>query len=361
MLNRTLICIFTLLIVCACDDGDDPVDPTTGGESAGAEAAGGGATGGGATGGGDQAGASGETYASFIERAQRIFAELTCEAYLTCAAEGRVSSAGLSFFLNRHSSVESCADDFGRLIPISSQADAVDMGLIIFDASLATECLNEIEAINISSCDETLNILENLPEGCELAVRGTVESGGACSASEQCVDGYCELSGEEICEIGVCALNEEEEAIEEGTAMLGDPCESSEECASGLLCSNTTTVCAEPSWHAEGDTCELGGAKLCNPGLICQLDFTTFAQTCTQPIAIGGACIFGPQCEIGLTCLNADLENGTPGTCGALSAAGGPCGLSIDCADGLSCTYTGDEGVCSDMVEECALPMSPME
>ena len=72
---------------------------------------------------------------------------------------------------------------------------------------------------------------------------------------------------------------------------------------------------------------------------------------------MGGACIFGPQCELGLTCLGSDLENGMQGTCGPLGEAGATCGSSADCMTASNVTLTGTGG---GMAEECPLPMSAM-
>lgn len=351
MLSRILLCTVLLSFAIACDDSDgsETTEETSGGatgENAGTETM--------------SPEAQPESYSDFTDRGILFFAELTCRTYITCAGEGRISNPGIDFLLNRHTTIEACTAEFRRLFPDSSQDSSVEAGLIRFDADLAAQCLREIESVNAMTCDELLSVIESTPESCELAAQGTVETGGACSMSDQCADGYCEQSGEQMCEIGVCAP-EEEQVSEEGMVMLGEPCEDSQQCAGDLLCSTTDGSCVEPTWHGEGEGCEFGGAKFCNPGLVCQLDLMTFSQTCMQPSGMGETCLFGPQCEIGLTCEGADLENGMPGTCGPLKSAGEPCGLSLDCVEGLTCIVEGERGVCGDSVEECALPMSSME
>ena len=365
MLNRILMGALALSLTVGCDDSGDTVDNEAGTEAAGAETAGaetaGAETAGAETAGAETAGteAQGTSYSAFMERGIRFFAELTCQSYITCAAEGRVSSPGLEFILNRHTDVAACADDFSSFLEISTEEAAVEAGLINFDADLAAECLGEIDAVSAMTCDELLAVIEQSPESCDLAVQGTVEIDGACSSNEQCVNGaYCPISGEEMCEISSCTPeDDEEETSEEGTLMAGETCEDSQDCAGDLLCSSSEMVCAEASWSGEGEVCEFGGAKFCNPGLVCQFDFMTFTQTCITPGAMGEACFFGPQCEIGLTCEGANLEEGMPGTCGPLSEAGGACSINSDCVEGLFCA----NGVCGERGEPCPLPMSSME
>ena len=375
MLNRLLLCGLALTLTIACDDGEttdiDAGDEAAGAETAGAETAGaetaGAETAGTGAAGAETAGDVAQTgdYEGFAARGLTFFAEVSCQSFFACAAEGRLANPGFEFLLNRHSSFETCVAELTNLFPSTGEAVSIEAGLINFDVDSATECLSEIEAINVesSSCDELLAVIENTPESCERATQGTVELGGACSSGEQCAgDASCELSGEMVCEIGVCVAGDSNEGSEGGTAMLGEACEDSEGCAGGLLCSSTTEVCAEASWHAEGEACELGGAKICNPGLVCQLDLMTFSQTCVPPIPMGGQCLFGPQCEIGLTCIGTNFENFMPGTCGALGEAGAACIGNYDCAEGFVCNVNGDsEPTCAETADECPLPMSSME
>ena len=369
MLSRLLLCGLALAIATACEDVEtidiDAGDEAAGVETAGTEAAGAESAGTGSAG-AEAAGDAAQTddYEDFAARGLAFFAEVNCQAFITCAAEGRISSPGFEFILNRHASVDTCVADLTSLFSTTGQASSVEAGLINFDADSASECRSEIEAINVesSSCDELLAVIEDIPESCEQAIQGAVEPGGACSSDDQCAgDASCDVSGEMACEIGVCVTVDSGEGSE-GAAMLGEACEDSEECAGDLLCSSSGGVCAEVSWHAEGEACEFGGAKLCNPGLVCQLDLMTFSQTCVPPIPMGGPCLVGPQCEIGLTCIGTDFENLMSGTCSALGEAGTPCIGDFDCAVGFVCNGSGDSAsTCVETAEECPLPMSSME
>ena len=125
-----------------------------------------------------------------------------------------------------------------------------------------------------------------------------------------------------------------------GLVPLGGACRASEDCVNALVCEIESKAaggrCREP---AVGQPCR-GGVVLwfggdhptCGAGAECD------GGTCRPHVAAGGACsLFG--CGPGLTCADERCE--------PVRSAGGKCATRLDCASGLICRRTpGADSVC---------------
>jgi hypothetical protein len=224
-------------------------------------------------------------------------------------------------------------------------SSAVGDGRVEYHADLVPAC---IEAVEHRPCEQ-LN--ERDIAACNAAVDGTVPEGGDCTLSEEC-------EGSLICETGDACPGTCVERYSAGIACAVD-----DECADGLVCSEATARCVEPT--AEGEACGGGVEAQCEAGLFCSGDDKAMLKTgeCIplSSVALGGAgdaCdpTMAMLCEDGLSCVLTALEAGSlVWECQAPAASGATCGVGIPeaCPAGEYCPITLVEALLGVFEAEC--------
>lgn len=196
----------------------------------------------------------------------------------------------------------------------TSLAAAVAAGKVHYDGHRARAC---VDAAAQQSCDLTADDSHVPAAACAQMFAGTVRGGQACSLSEACASGVCQLPAEcpeTGCCVGTCKATQE-------TAAAGGACGRTLDCADGLVCG---------------------------------LD-----QVCHAPAGEGQPCRSDPECQTGLGCVGAS-GNG-PGDCRALPHTGEPCPY-LRCADAgqrcdatsHTCVAIGQPGDACPRGDECA-------
>jgi hypothetical protein len=315
-----------------CGGGSEFSGPASAGGEAGESATGGSAGKGGSAGSSgssvplaDMPDAYAEAYCALLERCGGVFYDLTTayEDCVTLTAE-RIRQDGFS-----------------------ALRGAVEDGSVEYHGNLVPACL---EAIRNRSCEQ-LN--ERDIAACNLAVEGTAAKGEPCTLSEEC-------EGSLICETkdacpGTC--------VERYSA--GVECAADDECADGLVCSDATAHCVQPT--ALGEACGGGVEAQCGADLICTGDDRAMLRTgeCVPLSSVelageGDACspTSAVLCEEGLSCVLTGVENGELiWGCQQPAASGASCGIGIPeaCPAGQYCPITGAQVILGTFQAECEL------
>lgn len=71
---------------------------------------------------------------------------------------------------------------------------SVDAGRVTFDAGVARTCLSKFEALDCAGYWDALTVT-GLPAECDVALVGTVATGGQCTLNVDCVSVSCSTSG----------------------------------------------------------------------------------------------------------------------------------------------------------------------
>jgi hypothetical protein len=264
-------------------------------------------------------------YCALLERCGGILWELTT-AYEDCAT---LTAARIR------------QDGFDAL------ESAVDDGSVEYHAELVPACL---DAVRNRACDQ-LN--ERDIAACNTAIAGTAAEGEPCTLTEQC-------EGSLICETKDACPGSCVERYSAGVACAVD-----DECADGLVCSDATAHCVQPT--AEGEPCGGGVEAQCEAGLFCLGDDRAKMQTgaCAplDSIELGGegdACdpTLGTLCEAGLSCVLTGVEDAAlVWECEAPAASGAACGIGIPeaCPDGQYCPINAASVALGMFEAECIL------
>lgn len=163
----------------------------------------------------------------------------------------------------------------------------------------------------------------NAEKACAFPLAGTLAAGSPCVADSQCASGSCSASAPQGPACGRC----------NPTAPQGQACSGNTGCGAGAACG--TNGCQTITYGASGAACQ-PPVSLCGDGLVCD----SVTQTCTQPVAAGGACMMPTDCASTLTCVPSADPGVGKDTCQAPGPAGAPCFSSLDCASGLTCDTT---------------------
>jgi len=309
----------------------------------------GGNSGGDATSNGTSGGTA--TIPSSIESLDDLLAAMTA---LVCRSEC-TSGAAIEFLYR-----EDCLDAYTLLYEWLG-ADiqrSIDAGNMSFDAAEAQRCADAFAGSNCS--------LEIANE-CDHVFVGNVAVGGACTQSDECVDGgYCNdtLTCPGMCEAGLSAGTACADAsgvCQSGLTCLaegvcgarrpnGEPCEDNSECRS-YYCDDESGRCANPPESfskAEGEACDVSAD--CGEDLYC--DTTQAVPSCTPAAKLGEPCV---RDNIEKSCVweaYCSLEAGADaGVCLERVALGAVCSNSNQCEVGVC-----DDGVCvkrSGLGEPC--------
>jgi len=188
------------------------------------------------------------------------YARVFCGKAFVCCDAGELQGIGTEAMCRTVVATEIMGD-------LTGDQTGIAAGTTIYDGSKARACFDIITAMPCSEWGADEN-LRQVPE-CWQIFRGTVAPGGACSRSDECMDGTCppSVSG------GTCVAR----------AKLGESC-----------ASNT-----------------------CRPELICDQDSSGLPTTCAVPRANGMACVADLQCA-SRNCVGAPtMSSDPPGACGA--------------------------------------------
>lgn len=171
------------------------------------------------------------------------FAAAYCHKMFACCSVSEITSIDATAVDDA-----SCASDmaafFGGKLAVT-QAE-IDAGLVIYRGDRARACLDKVATL---SCQQWVgdDRLIRFPE-CQAIVEGTVATGSACAADDECSSGHCGTSTGAL----VCTAQ----------AQLGDSC-------------------------AFAD---------CVPGLACRTDESAVVLMCGQMLADGAPCVDTHDC-----------------------------------------------------------------
>lgn len=299
-----------------------------------------------------------------IENLDSEWASAYCTVLRDCVTSGEAKLIALMVTTSG-----SCEERFEELLDDADLQQAVDAGLVVYDAAKARECLDQIVATcrlgeDVGPCEETL--VGTLTEGqhcadslhcapglwcsdagqdrCEWTCEPLPTEGESCGESAECADadgleGHCDWDTE------VCQLRERLESVPKGGACGGNEDGFGSVCESGLWCNEG--VCSEPI--AVGASCEHSRA-LCAGSAFC-------IQGECRPVVIvneeGGAC--GDTQDALRLCNEFESLFCDDDQCvrAVELGAGEPCAdAQGPCPDDLFCDYTLETPVCSGPKED---------
>ena len=176
---------------------------------------------------------------------------------------------------------------------------------IAYDSAAAARLVNAVVALNTGCTDHTLLHAANV--AWDQIFKGTVESGGSCGSSQDCISPD---AGYATCNAGICTLGSSTGAFDGPRATLGQSC--------GSTCSG----------DANSSTCNGNGTSAScwiNDGIYCN------GNTCAAVPSIGQPCGGGSYCEIAGHCES--------GRCVADTATGA-CSSNDACVSTSYCDFT---------------------
>jgi len=191
------------------------------------------------------------------------YAAVLCHKDVVCCDDSELGS-NLGPNPDRAALEATCRPNFANAMAVYLEpyAPLISAGRIIYRGDHARLCLDEIAA---QPCEEWgLNYPLDRYPACRQIYEGTIALGGACTLSDECVDGYCSSSSG----TGTCVAYKQ----------IGESC-SSGPCPPELLClpdaSGASKVCAPPL--PDGATCDLDSkcasgfcmANVCGPPTFC--------------------------------------------------------------------------------------------
>ncbi len=210
-------------------------------------------------------------------------------------------------------------------------------GKVVFDDMEAGKCVAAYgDALSACTDRELANQLDG---ACENIFHGTVEIGGACADSDECIDPSGTTA---TCDTGVCVANEPYVSGDElPPARLGEACSAT--CTSegnGTSCSGTPYPGGSPPPDSSLAACWT------NDGLICG-----DSGTCETAPGVGDPCV-SYECGVNAYC---------SGTVCVAASATGPCLSDGECTSTSYCDYTlgqctplKADGELCDSGDECA-------
>ncbi len=231
-------------------------------------------------------------------------------------------------------SVETCAELFEAEFTAASFGmiqDAVEEERVSYDQEAAQRC---IDAISDADCTEIdLRYIDD----CGDVFTGTVQRGEECILDDECIgESFCRF--DDSCP-GTCS----------DLLSAGESCLDDKHCDPGLVCSEATARCVEPS--SVGEPCGMGEPQCALPYICLGEDEDAgepgVCVAAEQALSReeGEACVFIGEdpalCQEGLACRVEDinLTDGVVSVCRAMVAAGEECGLALPsmCESGHYC------------------------
>jgi hypothetical protein len=237
----------------------------------------------------------------------------------------------------------------------------VAAGTVVFDGARAA-CCNAHYASDV----DCFSGPEHGDPACDDVV-GTLPLGAACTRSEDCRDGYCQVGAScpgtcvayaapgQRCDVGA-AICDPTSNCDTGcwnstnvcmrrTGIEGAACHpvAGEGCAQGLLCDAINRVTSAPigtcrAIPTRGADCSASYALWCDlQTSICAYDFATHTGTCVAPLTTGDTrCIVDDHCAGDAYCRGGDYWHSGYGTCTPRALRGESCAID-ECVAGLDC------------------------
>lgn len=249
----------------------------------------------------------------------------------------------------------------------------VSAGRVVFNAGQAQGCLEAIGGLGCPAYADAFDVSALNPPACRAALRGNIATGASCYGTNECVDGFCDLSSE--CPGTCVAYAESGDACSDGpcdpsmscikgkcAARLasGTPCTSNGDCQTEFFCSGKSHKCTNYGLGSVGSTCAT--IDDCAQGSYCL--YQSGIGTCTAQVQAGANCgedvdhvaVVDSECAQGLICArysyNSTRKVAAPGICAVPSDVGGPC-------IAIKSTLAGNTGCLSGLVCQaglCAIP-----
>jgi hypothetical protein len=199
---------------------------------------------------------------------------------------------------------------------------AFNQGTVQLKADGWQACLADIRTCQPDACTDT-SILA-----------GTITKGGSCFIHDECLDGYCSSSADDVCP-GTCKPR-----LPKGTACSSSiQCETLDgyytDCASGANGGNEVCTLDPLVTVREGGSCSAKNT-LCDTGLVCLTSSVTNKSTCSKLGELHDDCEDSSWCGPNLYCQFGGNQS-TGGTCETAGGAGVVCANYRGCEAGLVC------------------------
>lgn len=179
--------------------------------------------------------------------------------------------------------------------------DAVDEGLLAFDASTVNACLSYVDDISTEcrrELTDTFGLLDELLDLCGTIFRGDKEEGDPCTLDAECA------------------------IPENGSAG----------------CSEESNLCEQLRVRDEGQSCSFADADYCGDGLYCEMEMGMMEGTCAPALGVGESCnpiMDAAKCGLGFYCDAATMQ------CAEAKSEGASCTFALECrsfdCDGGAC------------------------
>lgn len=269
----------------------------------------------------------------FESQFERLISEEACEAVYACPKEQdvRIYAYFRRAGADKSTCVETVTNEGSGLFGLDLQGQ-IDRGLVEYDGTKASACLDAIRDTDSSTCTPFPD-QGSLPEPCFEVLSGTQSEGDPCTDNFHCQSGACDEtvdngecygtctgsretvgegktcdSAHRECDASADLICEENESMDtetcktKGGGSEGDTCDSGPRCGDGLAC--VTRSCQEISLVAEGESCDKGDpSAYCKPGLVCRLDSEGGENTkCLPAGGEGDPCLSTVDCDFGLYC-----------------------------------------------------------
>jgi hypothetical protein len=260
----------------------------------------------------------------------------------------RYTSAFCQFFVRcgLSPSAAVCKSDYidSGVFDLTALFQDIDSGRTLYDASKAGPCLDGLA--NASCTRGTVFDGHQLDTVCAGVIKGTVASGGACVADNECSGGKChQPSCGGACCLGTCgtpaaigaACTNGSDCVTDATcrydvlvstsqgtcqaqAAQGQPCSYGSDCRSGLTCDSTGTGTCVP-YVPDGQACVQDGAECANINSFCDPE----TGKCRPRSAVGAACSTPDASAYALRGGCVYYANCVGGSCVALAGVGEAC------------------------------------
>ncbi len=176
---------------------------------------------------------------------------------------------------------EKCISYFSKIMQFIGDAEieAYNQGRIIYNEQKAGACM---EVIKNLSCDYNTDLA---PEECKNIITGTVEDGGVCNVSEECINGSCDTTK-------TCPSTCQPFVLE------GESCLDNKNCEPGTECLSNGAICVTVKTNlAENEECRVGFDR-CAENLYCNFN----SGVCEPVRKLNESCDWSDACAFGLKC-----------------------------------------------------------
>jgi hypothetical protein len=210
-----------------------------------------------------------------------------------------------------------CVGYFRKRPDINVRA-AIDAGIVRYNGPAAERCHAELAEL---SCDASTRDVRVRSDACEQMFAGTLHANEACSISEECISGACDVPAcPDRCCVGTCRPERSFAAVDEA-CTLDDDCVDDAFCGDDLFCHPL---------GGEGALCH--SDRQCEFGRGCISPTELMPGNCRALPRVGETCPYMRCAELGAACKS--------GMCVALGLPGAACVSDADCSQFAECDMT---------------------